>query len=79
MADLDKRRADTDWRIYGDNKAMWSQEWYGATQLAVLMDIRRELKTLNDVFRCPNFLAVPRALNRISRNTAKPRKKAEGR
>jgi hypothetical protein len=43
-------------------------------QLAVLMDIRVELQTLNRVLACPNFQAIPQTLKRISRNTAKPRK-----
>lgn len=33
--------------------------------LAVLMDIRDELKRLNKVLQCPNFIAVPRKLDDI--------------
>jgi hypothetical protein len=40
----------------------------------VLMDIRSELQKLNSLLHCPNFTAIPRKLDRISRNTAKPRK-----
>lgn len=43
--------------------------------LAVLMDLRDELKALNGVLQCPNFLAVPHKLERIARNTAKPKAK----
>lgn len=43
--------------------------------LAVLMDIRDELKRLNGTIHCHNFLAIPRKLDEIRRNTAKPRKK----
>lgn len=48
-------------------------------KLAVLMDIRDELKTvthqlrtLNRVFECPNFIAVPSYLRTIMRQTRKP-------
>jgi hypothetical protein len=45
-------------------------------KLAVLMDIRDELKALNHVLHCVNFLAIPRKLDDIVRNTKKkPRKK----
>lgn len=43
--------------------------------LAVLMDIRDELKRLNRVFECSRFLAIPTTLERIAKNTTrKPRK-----
>jgi hypothetical protein len=44
-------------------------------QATLLMDIRRELKTLNDVLRCGSFQRIPYHLNRIAANTAKPKKK----
>ena len=34
-------------------------------QLAVLMDIRDELQTLNRLLSCDNFTAIPRNLERI--------------
>jgi hypothetical protein len=43
--------------------------------LVVLQDIRDELKRLNAVLHCTNFLAIPRKLESIRRNTAKPRKR----
>jgi hypothetical protein len=43
--------------------------------IAVLMDIRDELKRLNNVLQCPNFIAVPAKLDRIERNTRKKRKR----
>lgn len=70
----DTRRANTNWRITNDN-VCWGAEQYDYMQLAVLMDIRTELQTLNRVFQCRNFLAIPRKLDRISKNTAKPRKR----
>lgn len=48
--------------------------WENA-RLAALYDIRDELKLLNSLLHCPNFQAIPRKLDRIISNTAKPRKK----
>jgi hypothetical protein len=38
-------------------------------QLAVLMDIRDELKRMNAVLNCGNFLRVPHTLTGIRANT----------
>lgn len=35
--------------------------------IAVLMDIRDELRTLNRLLACPNFQGIPSTLNRIAR------------
>jgi hypothetical protein len=43
-------------------------------QTAVLFAIRDELRKLNRVLQCPNFLAVPAKLDAIARNTRKRRK-----
>ena len=40
-------------------------------QIAVLMDIRDELQTLNFIFRCKNFVNLPHTLNRIDRRLRK--------
>ena len=42
---------------------------------AILLDIRDELQELNKLLRCPNFLAIPRELGQIRRNTTKPKKR----
>lgn len=39
--------------------------------LAVLMDIRDELQSMNAVLHCSNFLAIPRKLEAIRLNTKK--------
>lgn len=44
-------------------------------QLAVLMDIRDEMKRLNEVLHCHNFLNMPSKLERIARNTSKPKRR----
>jgi histidinol phosphatase-like enzyme len=41
---------------------------------ALLMDIRDELKRLNNLLHCPNFQQIPFKLDAIRCNTAKPRK-----
>jgi hypothetical protein len=45
-----------------------------AATLTVLLDLRDELKRLNTLLHCSNFVAMPAILRRISRNTAKKRK-----
>jgi hypothetical protein len=64
---------DTEWNLFNDKGEIGTWEKVG---IAVLMDIRRELRTLNTVLRCPHFVAIPRKLDRIAKNTAKKKKKA---
>jgi hypothetical protein len=44
-------------------------------QLAVLQDVREELRELNNLLRCPNFRNIPTLLAKIASNTTKPRRK----
>jgi hypothetical protein len=46
-----------------------------SAQLAVLMDIRDELKALRAIFQCPNFLQVPWTLKNIETNTKRKKKR----
>jgi hypothetical protein len=46
------------------------ETWEQVT-VALLMDIRRELKQLNRVLACPNFTEIPKVLAQIRRNTTK--------
>lgn len=48
---------------------------WDTVQAMLLMDLRDQLRTLNNVFRCHRFLDVPNKLERIARNTAKKRRK----
>ena len=50
----------------------WPPEY---ATLAVLQDIRDELRRLNATLECPRFLAIPTHLEAIGRNTRKPRRK----
>jgi hypothetical protein len=63
------RHKDADWNL-GEKPT-----WDGA-QLAVLMDLRDEIKRLNSLLYCPNFIAIPRILREIRRNTTKAKRKA---
>lgn len=44
-------------------------------RLAVLMDIRDELKQLNRLLHCGNFVGMPGVLRQIAANTKKPRRR----
>lgn len=44
---------------------------------AILLDIRDELKRLNNLLHCQNFIAIPRILKTIRSNTTKPIKKTK--
>ena len=64
-------RANVGWGTLDSPHFTWEQ-----VQVEVLMDIRYELQRLNGLLACPNFMAIPRKLERIARNTAKKRKPA---
>lgn len=44
-------------------------------QLAVLMDIREELRAISSRLDCHETLSIPRILRRISANTHKPKRR----
>lgn len=58
----DRRRKDLNWTVANEKGETLSWE---EVQVAVLMDIRDELKRLNNVLQCPNFIAVPAKLEHI--------------
>lgn len=57
--------ADTD-----GNVGTWEK-----VSVAVLMDIRREMQTLNRLLMCPNFTDMPFTLRAIAENTKKPKRR----
>ena len=61
------RHKDTNWSV-PETASVYE------AQLAVLMDIRDELKTLNLLLHCDNFQRIPRYLKAIEKNTGKGRK-----
>jgi hypothetical protein len=63
---VDRRAPDVEWQVRDQHGSItWEK-----VSIAVLMDIRRELKTLNRLLACPNFLEIPRTLRTIRTNTA---------
>lgn len=56
---MGQRHKNENWAVNGSSVA--------DAQLCVLMDIRDELQTLNDILRCPNFQDIPRKLDHLSR------------
>lgn len=48
---------------------------YEHLSLGYLAGIYSELKSLNKLLSCPNFIAIPHKLDAIRRNTTKRRKK----
>lgn len=70
------RHRDTQWNLPEGRPAgggSTTHSWE-AIHSAILMDIRDELKQLNQLFRCTNFLRIPAKLDRIGRNTEKTRR-----
>lgn len=55
----DTRYKDANWNCDSCNGGS------GKAETALLMDIRDELKKLNRVFECPNFLGLPRDISKL--------------
>jgi hypothetical protein len=73
---MNKQFPDIEWNL-ADNAG--NVETWERVQIAVMMDIRRELQSLNRLLACPNFTGIPETLRQIKRNTTKPRKRASKR
>lgn len=69
---VDRRLKNVNWSVAEQDGTVPSWERVG---VAVMMDIRDELQTLNRLLGCPNFTQIPATLRAIRRNTAKPRSK----
>ena len=78
MIMADRRRKDVDWAVANEAGELWSNVRHGC-MLAVLMDIRDELKRISAVLNCSNCLDIPRKLERIARNTSKPKRRCKPR
>lgn len=73
MPMLDRRQTkDNEYRVWKNEDGTWE---VGYCQLTVLMDIRDELKKLNAVLHCPNFLGIPHELRQIKERLPKRRRK----
>lgn len=76
------RFKDVDWGVCAAEHDQNQARTWNDVKLAVLMDLRDELKESRDLlrrlvstFECPNAQAIPTILRSIRRNTAKPRKR----
>lgn len=73
---MDKHASNIHWLVTNESGTVhtWEQ-----ASVAVLMDIRRELQTLNRLLGCPRFVGIPDTLNgiraRLSKTTPKRRKR----
>lgn len=63
---------NVDWTIKQNSDGTFPTE---QATIAILLDIRQELKKLNGVFECGNFLRIPRILDAIRLNTRKVKKR----
>lgn len=64
---IDRQARNMEWEVRGADGIL--PTWERAA-IAVLMDIRHELRRLNAAIYCENFKAIPGHLRGIRRNTA---------
>lgn len=62
---------DQDWSIWQLDNAKYDD---AAVTRAILLDIREELKRLNGLLHCHNFVEIPSILRAVKKNTTKKRK-----
>jgi hypothetical protein len=69
----DNRMKNQRWNIGSpDSQQRWT---WDQIKIAMLMDIRDELQSLNRLLHCQNFLAIPRKLDAIHRKLPTRRKR----
>jgi hypothetical protein len=68
---VDRRCRNWNWKVTDSNDLV---TWDGA-RLAVLMDIRDELRKLNMLLNCRNCVQIPMILRRIEKNTQKRKRR----
>lgn len=71
------RHKDQNWNLPEGNPTAngCREHQWDSIHAALLMDIRDELKSMNAILHCSNFLRIPQKLDEIRRNTAKMRKR----
>ncbi len=68
------RQKDKDWCVATAEGRLYDPSYgFQPQSLAVLMDIRDELKRLNSLLHCHNFTDIPFVLRSIKQNTVKPK------
>lgn len=60
------------WSIWMDDQGKFDRDM---VTRSILLDIREELRALNQVFSCFNFQRIPRVLDTIEQNTNRPRQR----
>ena len=78
---LASTRYGVDWNLHSDDHSGWSFT-VDSVNAILLQEIRDELKTLNKLLLCENFLRIPRTLLEIrnaSRTKATPRRRSKRR
>lgn len=63
---IDRRRKDREWVVTNEQGELYTGLRDGVS-VALLMDIRDELKRLNTLLHCHNFVGIPATLRTISR------------
>jgi hypothetical protein len=74
---IDTRNKDASWRTRTDSNHFMVPQYYQRGSLAVLMDIRDELKRLNKLLHCSNFVQIPATLRGLRPDIAKLKKEAK--
>lgn len=77
MSDERKFQRNINWYVANGGGDLYrhSDGTQAYIQIALLQDIRAELREIRSVLKCANCLAIPHKLDQIARNTAKKRKK----
>lgn len=68
----DTRNKNENWTTFdGDSNRYHGEVAYLRALLAVAMDVRDELRALNQHLRCHNFVDMPRVLRQVRANTSR--------
>ena len=68
------RHKDFNWTLPDGTPTLTAKLIMGRIYTSLLMDIRDELKAINRVLSCSNFLQIPAKLDRIQLNTRKQKR-----
>lgn len=63
------RFKNVEWNLTGSVENANQPANWEMVKIAVMMDIRDELRELNGLLHCPNFRQIPTKLDAIGRNT----------
>lgn len=70
------RFKDISWNLANSDGKIASWEM---VVIAVMMDVRDELKRLNSLLYCHNFTGIPQTLRKVEKNTRKKKRAAPAR